>query len=298
MKRFLLCALLLAVVTVASQAQKKKKKEEVVTIKTSQGDMVAILYDETPKHKANFLKLTREHYYDSLLFHRIIDGFMIQGGDPDSRKAKPGQHLGSGGPGYTVDAEISPKFYHEKGAIAAARTGGPSNPTKASSGCQFYIVDGTVVKEEAELKRDPEKFNTAYRQFFQNQANHAYGDTLNKFMQANDRPGYEACLVKIKPVVEASTGIKTEKEVSPEKLKAYTTVGGAPHLDNEYTVFGKVIKGLDVVDKIAALPKDENDRPKDDIRMTVTVEELSFKKIEKLYGYKFPEEPKKDSKKK
>jgi cyclophilin family peptidyl-prolyl cis-trans isomerase len=293
MKRLLLCTFLLATATVASQAQKKKKKEEIVTIKTSLGDMVAILYDETPKHKANFLKLAKAHYYDSTLFHRVIDGFMIQGGDPDSKKAKPGQHLGSGGPGYTVDAEINPKFYHEKGAIAAARLGGPGNPTKASSGSQFYIVDGTVVKEEAELKRDPEKFNNAYRQFFQNEANKPYYDSLSKFMQSNDRSGYEAYLVKIKPVVEASTGIKTEKDVSPEKLKAYTTAGGAPHLDGEYTVYGKVIKGLDVVDKIAALPKDETDRPKEDIRMTVTVEELSFKKIEKLYGYKFPEEPKK-----
>ena len=297
MKRLVLCTFLLAVATVASQAQ-KKKKEEIVTIKTSLGDMVAILYDETPKHKANFLKLAKAHYFDSLLFHRVIEGFMIQGGDPDSKKAKPGQHLGSGSPGYTIEAEFNPKFYHEKGALSAARLGGPMNPTKASSGSQFYIVDGTVVKDEAELKRDLEKFNNAYRQFFQNEANRAYYDTLNKFMQANDRPGYEVYLTKIKPVVEASTGIKTEKDVSPEKLKAYTTVGGAPHLDGEYTVFGKVIKGLDVIDKIAALPKDETDRPKEDIRMFITVEELSFKKIEKLYGYTFPEEPKKDSKKK
>jgi peptidyl-prolyl cis-trans isomerase B (cyclophilin B) len=292
MKRFLLCTLLLAITTVASQAQKK----EIVTIKTRLGDMVVILYDETPKHKANFLKLAKEHYFDSLLFHRVIDGFMIQGGDPDSKKAKAGQHLGSGSPGYTIDAEINPKFYHEKGALSAARLGGPMNPTKASSGSQFYIVDGTVVKEE-DIKTDAEKFNTAYRQFFQNDANLAYRDTLSTFMQANDRPGYEAFLKKIKPVVETSTGIKTEKEVSPEKLKAYTSVGGAPHLDEEYTVFGKVIKGLEVVDKIAALPKDESDRPTEDIRMTVVVEELSVKKIEKLYGYTFPPEPKKAKKK-
>jgi peptidyl-prolyl cis-trans isomerase B (cyclophilin B) len=291
MKRLLLLCFTLAATTLATRAQKK----EVVTIKTRLGDMVAILYDETPKHKANFLKLAKEHYYDSLLFHRVIDGFMIQGGDPDSKKAKPGQRLGSGSPGYTVDAEINPKYYHEKGALAAARLGGPMNPTKASSGSQFYIVDGTPVKEE-DIKTDPEKFNTAYRQFFDNQANLAYRDTLQQFMQANDRSGYEAFLKKLKPVVEASTGIKTEKEVSPELVKAYTTVGGAPHLDGEYTVFGKVIKGLDVLDKIAALPV-ENERPTEDIRMTVTVEELSVKKIAKLYGYTFPPEPKKEKKK-
>lgn len=292
MKRFLIFNFLLAA-AVVGYAQKK----EVVTIKTHLGDMVVILYDETPKHKANFLKLAREHYYDSLLFHRVIDGFMIQGGDPDSKKAQPGQHLGQGNPGYTIDAEFNPKFYHEKGALAAARLGGPANPTKASSGSQFYIVDGTTV-QEADLKVDPEKFNTAYRQFFQNEANRAYYDSLSQFMQANDRPGYEAYLKKIKPTVEASTGIKTEKEISPEQLKAYTTVGGAPHLDGEYTVFGKVIKGLEVIDQIAALPKDQTDRPTEDIRMTVVVEELSAKKIEKLYGYTFPPEPKKGAKKK
>src|SRR6266516_566856 len=122
-----------------------QKKDFVITINTKYGDMVAILYDETPKHKANFIKLAKEHYFDSLMFHRVIAGFMIQGGDPNSKKAKPGENLGMGGPGYTVEAEFNPKFFHKKGVLAAARTGGPSNPTKASSGSQFYIVQGTVL---------------------------------------------------------------------------------------------------------------------------------------------------------
>src|SRR5258707_12775434 len=126
-----------------------QKKDFVVTIKTRFGDIVAILYDETPKHKENFIKLAKEHYFDSLLFHRVIEGFMIQGGDPNSKRAKAVESLGNGGPGYTIDAEFNPKLFHKKGALAAARTGGPSNPTKASSGSQFYIVQGTVLTNAA-----------------------------------------------------------------------------------------------------------------------------------------------------
>src|SRR5688572_740856 len=119
-----------------------QKTDYVVTIKTNHGDMIAILYDETTKHKENFIKFVKEHYFDNLLFHRVIQGFMIQGGDPQSKGAGPGQRLGNGGPGYTIPAEINPKFFHEKGALSAARLGDEANPTKASSGSQFYIVQG------------------------------------------------------------------------------------------------------------------------------------------------------------
>ncbi len=249
--------------------------------------MVAILYDETPKHKQNFIKLAREHYFDSLLFHRIIEGFMIQGGDPDSKKAGKGQMLGRGGPGYTVDAEFNAKYFHEKGALSAARLGNEQNPSKASSGSQFYIVHGSKVTEE-EIKHDPAKFNQAMQQFFQNPANQATYDTIARLHQSGDMKAVQDFIIKLKPRVEKQTGIKTEKEVSPEKIKVYTTTGGAPQLDGEYTVFGKVIKGLDVIDKIATLPKDQFDRPVEDVRMTVTVEEISKKKITKLYGYQYP----------
>jgi peptidyl-prolyl cis-trans isomerase B (cyclophilin B) len=286
MKRLFLFTLLCVTISSAI-AQKPSKKDFVVTIKTQFGDMVVILYDETPKHKANFIKLAKEHYFDSLLFHRVITDFMIQGGDPESKKAKPGQQLGGGGPGYTIDAEFNPKYFHEKGALSAARTGDAANPTKASSGSQFYIVQGKKF-EESDLTIDPEKMNACYGQFFNNPENQSYMDTLNGFRQANDRPGYEAYLKKIRPVAEKKTGISTTKDVPKERLVAYTTVGGTPHLDGEYTVFGKVIKGLDVIDKIAAQAKDRSDRPTEDIRMTVTVEELSKKKITKLYGYTYP----------
>jgi peptidyl-prolyl cis-trans isomerase B (cyclophilin B) len=259
----------------------------VVTIKTIHGDMVAVLYDETPKHKENFIKLAKEHFFDSTLFHRVIEGFMIQGGDPDSKSAAPGQPLGRGGPGYTIDAEINPKFFHERGALSAARLGDQQNPTKASSGSQFYVVQGTVMTE-AELKVDPAKFNMAMQQFFQNEANRPIADTLNALYNSGDMKRYQDYLMQLKPRVEIATGINTSQEVSPEKLKAYTTVGGAPNLDGGYTVFGKVIKGLEVVDKIAAVQKGPGgERPMEDIRMTVTVEELPKKKIEELYGYHY-----------
>lgn len=277
-----------AVTAFAQKPVKPSKTDHVVTIKTKFGDMVILLHDETPKHKANFIKLAKEHYFDSTLFHRIIDGFMIQGGDPDSKKAKPGERLGGGGPSYTIEAEFNPKFFHEKGALSAARQGDNVNPTKASSGSQFYIVQGKKFTED-ELKTDQQKFNAAFQKFFENPANKPIYDSLGKLYQARDQENFDKYLKSLKSQCEAETGMKTEKDVSPEQLAAYTRVGGAPHLDGSYTVFGKVIKGLEVIDTIATQPRDASDRPTDDIRMTVTVEELSKKKITKLYGYIYPE---------
>jgi cyclophilin family peptidyl-prolyl cis-trans isomerase len=267
-----------------------QKKDFVVTIKTSYGEMVAILYSETPKHKANFIKLTRDHYFDSLLFHRVIGGFMIQGGDPNSKKAKPGENLGMGGPGYTVDAEFNPKLFHKKGALAAARTGGPSNPTKASSGSQFYIVQGTVLTGSAadELKVDQAKLKQGLQQFLTKPDNLSLRDTLSKLYTANTKDAFNQKIFSLVPQIEKETGIKIMKDASPEMIKAYTSIGGVPFLDGDYTVFGEVIKGLDVLDKIAAVKKDGADRPLEDVRMFVSVKELSKKKITKLYGYQYP----------
>jgi cyclophilin family peptidyl-prolyl cis-trans isomerase len=272
-------------VIVTSCAQ---NKDHLVTIKTSYGDMVAILYDETPKHKENFIKLAEEHFFDSTLFHRVIEGFMIQGGDPDSKNAQAGVPVGRGGPGYTIDAEFNPKFFHERGALSAARLGDAQNPTKASSGSQFYIVQGTKMTEE-ELTTDLLKFNQGMQQFFQDPANRPAYDSLLRFHESGDMNAYQQYMMALKPRVERATGINTAKAVPPEILKAYTTVGGAPNLDGEYTVFGKVIKGLEVIDKIAAVSKGPGDRPIEDIRMTVTVEEMPKKKIEELYGYEYPD---------
>lgn len=252
--------------------------------------MIALLYDETPKHKANFIKLAKEHYFDSLLFHRVIAGFMIQAGDPNSKKAKPGEQLGNGGPGYTIDAEFNPKFFHEKGALSMARLSDGQNPTKASSGSQFYIVQGTIIPESNmnDLRIDQMKLNMGFRQLMQNPANKPLIDSLNQVYMAGDMEGYKRKIFALVPRIEKETGMKITKDVSPEKIKAYTTVGGAAHLDGDYTVFGKVIKGLDVIDKIAAV-QTSGDRPLDDVRTFITVEEMSKKKITKLYGYVYPE---------
>jgi len=261
-----------------------KKNDTVVTIKTSYGDMVAILYDETPKHKENFIKLAKEGYYNDLLFHRVMQGFMIQGGDPDSRNAAPGQPLGVGSPGYTVEAEFNPKFFHEKGILSAARIPDEQNPTKASSGSQFYIVQGTII-QEASLKLDELKLRAAFQKISENPANQPLLDSLNQLFMTGDMNAYINKLYSLGPRIEKLTGQKIYKDVSPEKLKAYTTIGGAPHLDGEYTIFGKVISGLEVIEKIASIQVDESHRPLQDVRMTVTVEELSRKEITTRYGY-------------
>ena len=281
-------ALFVFVLLISSCAQ-DNKKDYVVTIKTSYGDMVAILYDETPKHKANFVKLAKEHFFDSLLFHRVVSGFMIQGGDPNSKKALPGQPLGNGGPGYTVDAEFMPQFFHEKGALSAARLGDEVNPQKASSGSQFYIVQGTVLSpiEIENLRYDQMQLMTGLRKMFENPANKPLLDSLNQLYYAGDLQAYQKRLFALAPRVQNVTGLPIIKDISADKAKVYSTIGGAPHLDGQYTVFGKVIKGLDVIDKIAAVQKG-GERPLEDIRMTVTVEELSRKKITKEYGYQYP----------
>jgi cyclophilin family peptidyl-prolyl cis-trans isomerase len=192
-------------------------KETKVRINTTMGFIEVKLYNETPKHRDNFIKLVDSAFFDKTLFHRVIKGFMIQGGDPDSRNAPAGTMLGNGGPGYTIPAEFLPqKYFHKRGALAAAREGDQVNPTKASSGSQFYIVQGQV-----------------------------FTDSILNLMEAH---------YKIK--------------FSPEQRKAYTTVGGAPHLDGSYTVFGEVYNGMEVVDRIAAVPVDRNARPLTDVRMT------------------------------
>lgn len=278
----------LIILLITSCAQ--DKKDYVVTIKTNYGDMVAILYDETPKHKENFIKLAKEHFFDSLLFHRVIQGFMIQGGDPDSRKAQPEQQLGNGGPGYTVPAEFNPGFFHEKGALSAARLADQVNPEKASSGSQFYVVQGTVISaaDVENLRYDQVKLMNGLRTMFGDPSNKSLLDSLNQLYYSGDMVAYQKRLFELAPRVEKATGTFVIRQVSEAKRKAYTTVGGAPHLDGEYTVFGKVIKGLEVIDKIAAIQRDGAERPVQDVRMVVTAEEMSKKKITKEYGYEYP----------
>ncbi len=262
------------------------EKDYLVTIHTEYGDMHAILYDETPKHKENFIKLTKEGFYDSLLFHRVIQNFMIQGGDPDSKNAEPGAQLGSGGPDYTIDAEFIPKYHHKKGALSAARQPDQYNPQKKSSGSQFYIVQGQVWDED-ELTIDMQKLGQMCQQAMQ--MNDSVAQYFSSVYEQGGNAAYAAALIEMKDNLKEMTNMDYRRPMTPERLQDYTTIGGAPHLDDEYTVFGEVIDGLEIVDAIAGQPTDQYDRPVDDVEFTITVDEVSRSKITKEYGYEFPE---------
>ena len=203
----------------STRVSKYVPDEPLVKIETDSGMMVAKLYSKTPLHRDNFVKHVKEHFYDGLLFHRVIKDFMIQGGDPLSRNARPGERLGEGGIKYTVPAEIDSSLFHRKGALGAARQTDDVNPERASSASQFYIVQGKTYTD-AELNKIEEHFN-----------------------------------IKIP---------ESHREV-------YRTIGGSPFLDMSYTVFGQIISGLDVIDKIAGAAKDGNDRPLKDIKMKITL---------------------------
>ncbi|HEK19554.1 peptidylprolyl isomerase [Mucilaginibacter sp.] len=234
-KLFTLCLLLISTVAFA-----KPPKNQYVRLTTSYGSMIIRLYNETPKHRDNFIKLTKEGFYNGTLFHRVIQNFMIQGGDPDSRdttKNQKGKELGNGDLKYTIPAEFRDSLFHKRGALGAARE---DNPAKASSGCQFYIVEGK--------RFTPGKL-----------------DTLE------------------------NTRLKGRK-IPAWQRDIYTSVGGAPHLDQNYTVFGEVVMGIDMVDRVAAVKRDTRDRPEEDVPMTVTL--LSKKECKQMDELLWPKENK------
>lgn len=238
--------------------------DALVEIKTSMGDIVVELYNDTPLHRDNFLKLVGEGFYEGVLFHRVIDSFMIQAGDPTSKEAAAGARLGAGDPGYTIAAEIDyPRHYHKKGALAAARTGDAMNPERRSSGSQFYIVTGATASERQleamDLKRKNQQMESAFRNLALQ-----YRDSITTMQRAGDEAGLEALRQKL--IAE------TEEKVKPVDMPAnvrkdYAEIGGTPHLDGQYTVFGEVIRGLDVVDRIQKVETDSSDRPVEDVRI-------------------------------
>ena len=201
----------------SSAKEVKKEKEQLVKISTQYGDMIIKLYNETPLHRDNFIKLVKDSFYDGTIFHRVIKGFMIQGGDPQSKNAVKGAMYGNGGPGYTIPAEFNNNFIHKKGALAAARMGDGQNPQRRSSGSQFYIVQGKT---------------------FTNME-------INQMEQ------------------------RARMKYTPEQKSIYMTIGGTPFLDRQYTVFGEVIMGLEIIDKIAAVKTLPGDRPVEDVKITV-----------------------------
>jgi cyclophilin family peptidyl-prolyl cis-trans isomerase len=271
--------------TNAIEPYKILSSDSIVEIRTDLGNILVRLYNETPKHRDNFMKLARNKYFDSLMFHRVIKEFMIQGGDPESKRAQPEQMLGNGGPGYTIPAEINTKYFHKKGALSAARLGDEINPNKESSGSQFYIVQGRTFTENDLKATEEGKIMQIKRSLYNQYLNHPDNIMLrNKVIRLQNENKIDS-LNMINGVainyVEEEFKKQSVSKFSEEQLKAYSTIGGAPHLDGGYTVFGEVIEGLDVIDKIAALETGSSDRPKTDIRMFVTIpskKELKKKK--------------------
>jgi len=251
------------------------KKDYLVTIKTSYGEIKVILYDQTPKHKANFLKLAENGDYDSTIFHRIIKDFMIQGGDIYQKPENKGKEE------YTIPAEFVDTLIHVRGALAAARNSDEMNPEKASSGCQWYIVQGRVFGVE-ELTTDVGRMNQYVIQYLRKPENKTLGQELSLIYQQQGEQAYVKKLLELRPLIEKEFNTSFAMDYPADKLDKYTTIGGAPHLDGAYTVFGRVVQGLDVVDKIADV-QTANEMPLSKIYMTMEVESMSPAKLKKLY---------------
>lgn len=240
-----------------------------VKIQTMLGDIVVRLYDETPIHRDNFVKLVKAGYYDGTLFHRVIKDFMIQGGDPDSKGVPAGKMLGVGGPDYTLEAEIKDGLFHKRGALAAARQGDEVNPERRSSGSQFYIVWGQVY-HEGQLRQFSKQMKMQKVQAAFNQLAAQHRTEIMQLRRERNQAGLQELQDKL--VAEAQAQVNGEG-LTEEQLKLYSTIGGTPHLDGQYTVFGEVEEGLDVVEMIQQTSTGRGDRPVDDIEMKVMVVE-------------------------
>ena len=244
----------------------ENEKRTLVKLETTMGNITVALYNETPKHRDNFIKLVKEGVYDSTLFHRVIKQFMIQAGDPDSKNASDTAMLGSGDVGYTIPAEFNPKFFHKKGVLAAARQGDDVNPEKASSGCQFYIVTGRKFTEPQLLGME-NKINEQREEALFDSLARQHMKEIYKMRKAGDNAG----LLELQDTLEAQARELADKEekfrFTPEQINAYCTIGGAPHLDGSYTVFGEVTEGMEVVDNIEIAKTNRADRPIENIRI-------------------------------
>lgn len=271
--KILLICLAFIALTACSAGSKKQtnhhmenEKRTLVKLETTMGNITVALYNETPKHRDNFIKLVKEGVYDSTLFHRVIKQFMIQAGDPDSKNASDTAMLGSGDVGYTIPAEFNPKFFHKKGVLAAARQGDDVNLEKASSGCQFYIVTGRKFTEPQLLGME-NKINEQREEALFDSLARQHMKEIYKMRKAGDNAG----LLELQDTLEAQARELADKEekfrFTPEQIKAYSTVGGAPHLDGSYTVFGEVTEGMEVVENIEIAKTNRADRPVENIRI-------------------------------
>lgn len=264
-RHILLLLLLMAVLPniIMAQSNLTQAKEAEVELKTTLGDISIKLYNDTPKHRDNFLKNVREGLYDGVLFHRVIKDFMIQAGDPTSKTADSTTMLGGGDPGYTIEAEIIyPKHFHKYGAVAAARTGDQVNPERRSSGSQFYIVTGTK-SSAAELQRMQQQMRNRELQGVWQRLCEEHAEEIRTLQENGDEKG----LNELREQLIARTEATVTQEIPQEIIDVYTTQGGTPHLDGQYTVFGEVVSGMDTVEKIENVPTGRADRPWEDVRI-------------------------------
>ena len=254
-----------------SYGQTGQKIETKGQIETELGIIKIKLYNETPLHRDNFIKLIKDSVYTDLLFHRVIHGFMVQGGDPNSKNAKPGKLIGTDDLGYTIPAEINPKFYHRRGVLAAARMGDQVNKDKRSSASQFYIIQGKVFRpkelDSLELSMTESRMESMLKMKVK-----AIEPELNKLDAEGKRTEIMNRINALKEEVVDEAAKLPPIKFSEEQRKLYTTVGGYPSLYNTYTIFGEVTAGMDVVDRIAIQPTDQFNRPQHDIKFTITLQ--------------------------
>lgn len=250
----------------AASAAMAPGADALVLLETTYGNIKVRLFGDTPKHRDNFLKLVKEGYYDGVLFHRVINEFMVQTGDPDSKNAPAGKALGAGGPDYTLEAEIVyPKHFHKRGALAAARQGDQVNPERRSSGSQFYVVTGKAYNDST-LKQMERQLQMMQKQQIFNELTKQHKDSIMAMRRNRDQAGLQALQDELVAITEQKAA-ENPAVLTPEQREAYATQGGTPHLDNQYTVFGEVVEGMDVVDKIEKAETDGRDRPLSDIRI-------------------------------
>lgn len=258
---------LIVLSSISESCANKKMAGTVVSFETNYGKITVRLYPETTRHRENFLKLVNSGFYKDVLFHRVIKDFMIQAGDPDSKTAKVEASLGSGDVGYTIPAEfIYPKYYHRKGALAAAREGDNVNPQQASSGCQFYIVQGKTFTDSQLDEIDQNNAKKLEAKLFQEIVN-TKRDELKKYQAERNQSKLDAFRDSVIAEVYIQMNAHPALKLTPLQREEYKTIGGTPHLDGAYTVFGEVIEGLDVVDRISKVKTGVNDRPLEDVRV-------------------------------
>lgn len=260
----------LTMCTFCNAGNGESEKETMILIETTMGDMKIKLYNETPLHRDNFIKLVESGFYDGLQFHRVIKDFMIQGGDPDSKDAPAEKQLGAGGPGYNVPAEfVYPKYFHKRGALSAARQGDQVNPEKESSGSQFYIVWGTTYSDAQLDEMEQNMSNREMQKVFNELAGERRSEIQDLYAK-QDQEGLAKLQEELIEQTKAKVASVAAKFTS-EQREAYKTVGGTPFLDNDYTVFGEVVDGLDIAGKIQSTATAAGDKPKEPITMKMTV---------------------------